>query len=139
MRQINDYLLWIGNVGDVRDTSSLFAADIRAVIDLAANEPVATIPRELIYCRFPLVDGAGNPPWLLRAAFETVRRLLRAGVPTLVACGAGMSRSPAVAAAALASVRDCSHAEALAFVCQGGVADVSPGLWSEIESAMVEP
>jgi hypothetical protein len=47
------------------------------------------LTRELVYCRFPLVDGAGNPPWLLRAAVETVAGFVRAGVPTLVFCGPG--------------------------------------------------
>lgn len=100
------------------------------------EEPTASLTRELVYCRFPLIDGAGNPAWLLQAAVETVAHLLRRGVPTLVACGAGMSRTPAVAGAALALVRGYPLAEGLTLVSRSGVADVSPALWAEIEVAV---
>lgn len=90
---------------------------------------------ELRDCRFPLIDGGGNSRWLLRAAVETVACLLRVGVPTLVYCGAGMSRMPSVAGAAIASVRGCLPAEGLALAVQSGAADVSPALWSDILAA----
>lgn len=65
--------------------------------------PVLT--RDIVYCRFPIVDGAGTRVQLLVTAIETVTRLIRLQVPTLVGCGAGMSRSPAIVAAALGIVR----------------------------------
>jgi protein-tyrosine phosphatase len=105
-------------------------------VDLAVNEPPASVTRELVYCRFPLVDGSGNPPWLLRAAVEVVAGLLRTGTPTLVYCGPGMSRSPCIAAGAIALARGCPPAEALAAVAQSGVADVSPGLWSDVQAVL---
>ena len=40
------------------------------------NEPLPSLPRELAYCRFPLIDGPGNPSWLVRAAVETVAYLV---------------------------------------------------------------
>jgi hypothetical protein len=61
MRSAAGFPLWIGHVGDVRDPRSLFSTGTLAVIDLALNEPPASLPRELVYCRFPLIDGAGNP------------------------------------------------------------------------------
>src|SRR5688500_1244777 len=102
MRQVASYPLWVGNRGDVRDFRDIFQAGIVALIDLALNEPPVPVPRELVYGRFPLIDGSDNPPWLLRAAVDTTAHLLRSGVSTLVICSAGISRSPAVAAAALA-------------------------------------
>jgi protein-tyrosine phosphatase len=123
-------------VGDVRNLPGVLDAGILAVVDLAVNEPPAAITRELVYCRFPLVDGPGNPPWILRAAIETVAALLRAETPTLVYCANGMSRTPAVAAAAVAQVRGCSLAEGLTLVSQGRIGDVSPGLWREIEAVL---
>ena len=107
-----------------------------AVVCVVANEPPLALPRELVYCRFPLVDGAGNPDWLLRAAVETVACLLRSGTPTLVHCSAGMSRSPAVGGAALALASGCSFAEGLIAVTQSGATDVSPGLWEAIQEAV---
>lgn len=136
MRPIPGYPLWLGNVGDVWDAEAVLSAGIRAVVDLALNEPPAVLPRELVYCRIPLLDGAGNPPWLLRAAVETVAGLLRSGVPTLVYCGAGMSRAPCIAGTALAMVRGCSAAEGLVLVTQAGPKDVTPALWQEVQAAL---
>jgi len=136
MRKIDDYPLWIGNAGDARNVPSLLAGGIAAVVDLALNEPIAAIPRDLAYLRIPLVDGTGNPPWLILTAVEAVASLLRSGVPTLVFCGAGLSRSPSIVAAALAIVRGCCPDESLADICRDCAADVSPALWTDICSTL---
>ncbi len=128
--------MWLGHAGDVRDSALLLEAGISAVVCVAANEPPAVLPRELVYCRFPLVDGAGNPDWLLRAAVETVASLMRSGTPTLVHCSAGISRSPAIAGAALALVSQCSPAEGLLIATRSRSADISPVLWEQIQSAI---
>jgi len=133
MRPIAGFSLWLGHAGDVRDLRAVLSTGIVAVIDLALSEPPATVTRELVYCRFPLIDGAGNPPWLLTAAIDCVAGLLRSDTPTLVACGAGMNRSPVIAAAAIARVRGCSPVEALLLVSESGPVDVSPGLWNEVQ------
>jgi protein-tyrosine phosphatase len=134
MRRIAGYSLWIGNVGDAHDVDCLHAKGILAVVDLALNESPVALPRELMHCRFPLLDGPGNPAWLLRTAIDTVACLVRDGVPTLVCCGAGMSRSPCVAGAAIARVRRCPLGDGLAIVLESGRSDVSPALWSEVQS-----
>ena len=136
MRQIPGYSLWLGHVGDIRDLRAVLSAGIQAVVDLAISEPPASITRELVYCRFPLTDGAGNSPWLIRAAVETVTGFLRSRIPTLVYCGAGMSRSPTIAAAAIAQIQGCCCAEALALVANSGPADISPALWSEVQGVL---
>jgi protein-tyrosine phosphatase len=136
VRQIPGYPLWIGHVGDLRDLRGVLDAGILAVVELAANEAPASVPRDLVHLRFPLLDGVGNPPWSLRIAVETTAALVRAEVPTLVACGAGSSRSPAVAAAALARVRGCPLEVGLQIVAQDGPADLSPGLWAEIRASL---
>ena len=136
MRRIVEFSLWVGHVGDMRDLRAVLATGILAVVDLAMNEPPATVTRELAYCRFPLVDGTGNPPWLLQAAIDCVAGLLRSDTPTLVFCGAGMSRSPCIAAAAIARVRGCSAEEALSEVATSGSVDVAPGLWSEVRAIL---
>ena len=135
MRRVSGYSLWLGHVGDVRDLRGLLSAGVLAVVDLALNESPAILTRELVYCRFPLIDGSGNPRWLLRAAVETVACLLRSDTPTLVYCGACMSRTPSVAGAAIALVRGCPLAEGLAVALHSGSADISPALWSEIQTA----
>jgi hypothetical protein len=138
MRQLVPYSLWLGHVGDARNLRALLAAGIAAVVDLALNEPPAAITRELAYCRCPLVDGAGNAPWLLRLAVETTASLLRARTPTLVYCSGGMSRSPAIAAAALAVVTGRPLANCLAEVVAAGAHDVSPGLWRDVSREVAE-
>src|SRR5205085_9800775 len=104
MNQIPPHLFWLGHDGEARDFRRLFDTGIKAVVQLAMEEPPLQPPRELIYCRFPLTDGAGDETELLRLAVRTVSQFIQAKVPTLVACGAGVSRTPAVAAAAMALI-----------------------------------
>jgi protein-tyrosine phosphatase len=139
MRQVIPYKLWLGHAGDARNLRGLLAAGIAALVDLAGEEPPAPLVRDLVYCRFPLVDGAGNAPWLLRAAIDTTAGLLRERVPALVACGAGMSRSPAVVAAALARVEGRSLVECLADLSRLGPCDVAAGLWQEVLEVLLLP
>ena len=132
MRQVPNCPLWIGTARDARDVRRVLEAGIEAVVDLAVEELPATLTRELVYLRFPLIDGGGNPPWVLTAAGNAVAGLLRQLVPTLVACGAGMSRSPAVVAlgVCLATGRDV---ETVLSEVQSGVAsDVHPALWNDV-------
>jgi hypothetical protein len=134
MRHLDGSSLWLGTARDARDISAVLAAGIEAVVDLAKMcEPVRPT-RELIYLRFPLVDGSGNPPWLICAAVHAVEGLARLRVPTLVACDGGMSRSVAVAAAALwfGTTKD-SPDEVLRRVAAGGPADVHPLLWVDVK------
>ena len=136
MRRIEHYSLWLGHSGDVDDPRVIVATGILAVIDLALNESPASLPRDRTYCRFPLIDGTGNPLWLIQAAVETVACLLRSSTPTLVYCSAGLSRSPCIAGAAIALVRGCALDDGLKFVLQSGPADVSPALWSEVRATI---
>jgi hypothetical protein len=138
MRKIADYPLWLGNAGDLLDISVVLAAGVEAVVELADSEQFAVLPRELIRCRFPLSDGGENPPWLLRLAVESVATLLRTGVPTLVCCSAGMSRSVCVAAGAVALIDDLPLARALSIVAGSGPADVSPGLFAQLQRSLAE-
>jgi protein-tyrosine phosphatase len=123
---------WLGNFYEGRDFGLILDQQIRALVDLAAEEPPCQPPRELIYCRIPLLDGADNSTDLLSLAVRTVAALLRSKVSTLVSCGAGMSRSPAITAAALAIVEGCAPEESLKEVVAHHHTDVSPGLWEEI-------
>lgn len=138
MRRVEGYLLWLGHVGDVLDHRGILATGILAVVDVAGNESPATLPRDVTYCRFPLVDGSGNPPWLLRAAVETLACLLRSKTPTLVYCSAGMSRSPCIAAGAIALLSGSPAELGLDLVSRSGPADVSPALWSEVRAVLAQ-
>lgn len=129
MRRVAELPLWIGTARDARDIRGVLDLGIEAVIDLAMDEPPVPTTRQLVYLRFPLVDGEGNPAWLLRLAVDAVAGLLMAGVPTLVACSAGASRSPVIAAVAIAKWEGIRPEEALTRIGHG---DVSPALWREV-------
>lgn len=136
MRRIEPYSLWLGHIGDARDIRALYDQGIEALVDLALNEPLPTIPRELVYCRFPLIDGAGNPTWIISSAILMVESLLQHQRSTLAFCGAGMSRSPLIAAAAMARLRQCSLEAGINIVVSCGPADISPALLSDVEQVL---
>lgn len=138
MRPVFGRALWLGNAGDLRDARAVLAAGIAAVVELADSEPFAVLPRDLIRCRFPLSDGGDNPPWLVRLAVESVAALLRAGVPVLVCCSAGMSRSLAIAAGGVAITEGRPLAESLSAVVGSGPADLSPGLLVQLQEVLKE-
>jgi protein-tyrosine phosphatase len=132
MNRISPYPLWIGHGGEEHDLVPIYEAGIEAVVELTVEEPPFASPRDLVTCRFPLLDGAGNRPDRLALAVHTVAALLASETPTLVCCGCGTSRAPAVAAAALAEVYGGSPVDWLERVTEHHHSDVSPGLWSEI-------
>lgn len=132
MRLVANTNLWIGHVGDVRDLQQVHEHGIVALIDLAINEPIPVVPRDIVYLRFPLVDNEGNPVWVIRAAVDTLARLIRDNRPTMVYCANGMSRSVAIAGAALAQAHQITPQAGLETVGSDGPADVSTSLWAEI-------
>jgi len=136
MRHIPDYSLWLGHAGDARDKHELLRLGIGAVVDLAVEEPPAVVGHETVYCRFPLIDGTENAPWLLRAAIDATATLLREKVPTLVCCSAGTSRAPAIAAAALVKLGRPSLQDALLYLASFGHCDVSAGLLQDVVDVM---
>jgi len=140
MRSVIPGLLWIGNARDARDPRQLTQIGIRAVVDLAMDEPMSVLPRDLVYCRLPLVDGDDEEALaILQLAVSTVRNSLRLGVPTLVACSAGLSRSPAVAATAVALWQGREAIEVLREMTAEAPHDVAPALWARLTSMSFEP
>jgi len=133
MRELLPNQLWIGNAGDGRDPGLLIQNGVAAVISLAAEEPSPALPRSIVYCHFPLMDGVQDDQDILSLAIQTVVSLLKNQVPTLVYCGVGMSRSPAVVAAALSIVHGGSPEEKLKEIVAGHPHDVSPQLWERID------
>lgn len=135
MRQVTPKL-WIGNALEARDLSGVLDAGIESIVDLAVEEPAVQATRELVCCRVPIVDGGGNLPGRIRLAIEVVCSLTSADVPTLVACSAGMSRSPAIVAAALSRVNGTTLSEALLQLADIGPIDVSPALLGDVVAVL---
>ena len=132
MHEIHPGLLWIGHAVDVRNPKPLFDVGITAVVDVAYEEPPAQLPRQLIYCRFPISDDSGNEPTVLRQTVQTIVDLLSSGTPTIVACSAGMSRSPIFAAAALAIYLGESPDDVIMRIGSSKSLEVSGPLWSDV-------
>jgi hypothetical protein len=133
MRQIHPFPLFLGNAGAGRDYRAILDCGIQAIVQAAAEEPALQPPRDLIYCRFPLVDGPGNDLKLLQLAVATLARLIDDRIPTLVCCSMGLSRTPALAACALARALQQSPQEWLTRLAAEGPTDVAPGFWNELE------
>jgi hypothetical protein len=135
MRQVEGYPLWVGTARDARDIKGVLDAGIEAIVDLAMLCEPVTPPRELVYLRFPLVDGGDNPPWQLTAAVQAVAGLLKLGAPTLVACDGGMSRSIVIASAALWFLMPLKTSldDVLAALAASGPCDVQPRLWTDVK------
>jgi hypothetical protein len=132
MREVIPGRLWIGNVRDARDVRDVLQLGITAVIDLAIEEPPIAFPREVFCCRAPLMDGEGNAPARMKVVLGLAASLILDRVPTLIACSNGMSRSPAVAAGALALAHGGEPDQILRTVLSDGPRDVSPGLWTAV-------
>ncbi len=138
MREILPNRLWIGNASDAT-VEGILSAGIEAVVDLAFELPVPDeLPRGSVYCRFPVVDGAQESRTVLWLAVQTLAVLLKDRVPTLVFCGAGMSRSPAVVAAALSVAEGGSPNDRLREVVTGHPHDVSTQLWAALQDVCAE-
>ena len=127
--------LWIGNALEARNVTAVLDIGIEAIVDLAVEESPVSSTRELIYLRVPISDGAGNPAARICLAIATIRNLVSSEIPTLVACSAGMSRSPAIAAAALSQLEGITIEDALAQITAVRPCDVSPGLLSDVLAA----
>ncbi len=132
MHEIHPNLLWLGHAFDVREPRPLFDACITAVVDVAIEEPPAQLPRQLLYLRFPLNDGGGNDPSVLRLAVQSLADLLYTNTRTLVACSAGMSRSPTIAAYSLACHLDITPELALERIASIKSLEIKGQLWSDV-------
>lgn len=136
MHEIHPDLFWIGHAFDIREPTPLFDAGITAVVDVAFEEPPALLPRQLIYCRFPLNDGGGNDASVLLHAVQTVISLLASETRMIVACSAGMSRSPTIAAFALAAHLGEEPDEVISRIAAVKSLEIKPALWNDVKNAL---
>lgn len=134
MHKVENHLLWIGTAADGCDTKGILDRNIRAILQLAYEESPIHATRDLLLFRIPLVDGAGNDRAQLSLAVAILVRLIRLKIPTLVCCGGGMSRSPAITAAAIAVAEQKDLDDCLRRVAANYPADVSTTLWEQVRS-----
>lgn len=139
MREVRPGVLWIGNARDSRSFRLIHSAGIRALVQLAYEEPCVEAPRELVVERFPLVDGGGNDRAVTALAVEALAALIDAHVPTLVTCSNGLSRSPCIVAAAVAQLQQRPLQPVLEEIIGRMPADVSPQFWNHVVDVIAAP
>ena len=91
--------LFVGTFNDAESTIRLRDCSVDAIVSLTHDIPC--VP-EVPVTRIPMVDGPQNDVQTFEQAVIETLELLDAGDRVLVHCSAGASRSPAVAATALA-------------------------------------
>ena len=133
MQEIVNRKLWIGNARDARDVALLNRHGMTTVVDLAAEEPPAVLPRSMCYLRFPLHDDGNNPTEALNCVVQCILELLRPEESrTLVACSAGRSRSPAITAVVLHRHGGGRLDDWLPYLDGKVACDISPALWRSL-------
>jgi dual specificity MAP kinase phosphatase len=97
---VNDVLDWlyVGPVQDAEDYAALKEAGIGAVLTLAW--PISH-PDDIAVKRVYFEDGEPIPDEVFYEALSFVRQQRRRGRKILIACSAGVSRSPTIAIAVL--------------------------------------
>lgn len=104
MRQI-DTELYLGDAQDAGRPAELRRRGVTSVVSLIHADPDEPYPEAASVARFPLIDGPKADREPFAAAADRVRSELAAGEVVFCHCSAGVSRSAAVVAAAIA-VRD---------------------------------
>jgi len=105
--------LYVADALSAGDESNYRRHDIDVVVALAHGEPEGGYPDAVEVRDHPMVDGPQNDRDAMADAVRATVRALAAGESVLVHCSAGASRSPAVAAAALAVSREREFSTAL--------------------------
>ncbi len=82
--------------------------------------------------RFPLNDGGGNDPKILLQTLRTATDFLNSGTRTIIACSAGMSRSPTVAAFALAHHLPDTPDDVIARIAENKSLELKNELWNDL-------
>lgn len=105
--------LFVGAVGDAGDKALMCEYGVEAIISLTHDSPDDGFHSDLEVVRLPMKDGPQNDQQVFEQAVIHVLSRLRAGDNVLVHCSAGASRSPAVAATALALYKEVGLETAL--------------------------
>lgn len=94
--------LFIGTVADAGDNALTSEHSIAIIVSLTHSDPDGGFPSDLTVENVPMRDGPQNDQQKFDRAATHVLSCLKTEDNLLVHCSAGASRSPAVAATALA-------------------------------------
>lgn len=117
MKQITDQL-YLGNLREAGNPKTYTENNITAVLNLCNLDPVRPYPEHLIIARQPLIDSGQNKMADFELAVEQLFELLNNEEYVFVHCGAGVSRSCAITATALAYNYEISIEDAVKCIAQ---------------------
>jgi predicted protein tyrosine phosphatase len=92
--------LYVGTLADAGDTALLQEHGVDRIVSLTHGDPESGFPVPVSKCA--MMDGPRNDRETFRTAVEEILTRLQQGETILVHCSRGASRSPSVAAAAIA-------------------------------------
>ena len=98
--------LFVGTVDDAGATERLHERGITTIVSVIRGAPAGGYPADVTVVTVPMLDGPQNDLERFEQAVSHVLSVLQTDESLLVHCSAGASRSPAVAAAALALADD---------------------------------
>jgi protein-tyrosine phosphatase len=104
--------LFVGTAADVTDDSVLASHGVTTIVSLTHETP-SPAAQDITVCSIPLIDGPQHSREQFTKAVEETLAALAADGSVLVHCSAGASRSPTVAATALALARDMELEDAV--------------------------
>ncbi len=130
--------IWLGNTSDLRDIRSVLKHGVTAIIDLAIEDPLPTIPRATTYCRFMITDDGENNPANIHAAILAASAFVSGGHVAAICCSAGLSRSPSIAAATMSYISGDSPTATLELVSAVKHIDVNPAFWNQVVDVLLD-
>ena len=128
MNQVLDWL-YVGSIRDAENLEQLKGAGIEALLSLAypVDHP------DILLGYVPFDDGEPIPEDVLYKALSFVRRQRREGRKVLIACSAGVSRSPSIAIAVLHELAGYPLVDAFrAVIDRVHKAFPDPALWNSL-------
>jgi atypical dual specificity phosphatase len=119
--------LFVGTLADAGNRALLQEHGVDSVVSLTYGDPESGFPVPVSKCA--MMDGPRNKQETFRTAVQAVLAGLERGETTLVHCSRGASRSPSVAATAVALHTESSIEEAFELIGeQRDEFDVHPAL-----------
>ena len=113
-------------IGNFVDALSVSTTDVDAILCLK-DDCCAEDDASFYVSHTPLVDGAGNDPWLVEEAVAFIDSIVRSGKKVLVLCHAGRSRSVCIVARYLVEKKGISVRSALSLIRTKRDVHLSPG------------
>lgn len=130
--------LYIGSSRALYDTTKLRTIELTHIVKLYFGDPEC--PTDFTVYEGAFEDGGVIPTDILTESIDFIENYIQSGTKVLVACGAGMSRSAALALAYLMEKQGYNLRYAWKLVkFHHAIADVAPQLWDFLLKRYQQP